>query len=181
MSIGESKTWTRRILSLMVVHILSCSAGIAQKAPEEVTAIENVTVISPERQVPLLHATVVIADGRISQVGIRPAIASNIKRIDGRGKFLIPGLIDSHVHVGDIPMLDDGVLAAHPELAQAYRAQMPRSYLAFGFTTLVDLNLLSSNTLLVWLGATTSGTFSLWSGSACRGRIRRFANSPKLS
>lgn len=151
MSIGESKTWTRRILSLMVVYILSCSAGIAQKAPEEVTAIENVTVISPERQVPLLHATVVIADGRISQVGIRLAIASNIKRIDGRGKFLIPGLIDSHVHVGDIPILDDEVLAAHPELAQAYRAQMPRSYLAFGFTTLVDLNLLSST--LSWFGS----------------------------
>ena len=151
MSIGESKTWTRRILSLMVVYILSCSAGIAQKAPEEVTAIENVTVISPERQAPLLHATVVIADGRISQVGRRLAITSNIKRIDGRGKFLIPGLIDSHVHVGDIPMLDDEALAAHPELAQAYRAQVPRSYLAFGFTTLVDLNLLSST--LSWFAS----------------------------
>jgi len=63
------------------------------------------------------------------------------QRVDGRDRFLIPGLIDSHVHVGDIAPLDDDAVTAHPELLDAFRAQLPRAFLAFGFTTLVDLNL----------------------------------------
>ncbi len=66
----------------------------------------------------------------------------------GRGGFLIPGLIDSHVHVGNMGPLDDDAIEKHPELQQAYRAQLPRSYLAFGFTTLVDLDL--KTTTLDW-------------------------------
>jgi hypothetical protein len=37
--------------------------------------------------------------------------------------------------------LDDGAIRSHPEPLPAYRAQLPRAYLAFGFTTLVDLDL----------------------------------------
>jgi imidazolonepropionase-like amidohydrolase len=60
--------------------------------------------------------------------------------IDGQGGFLMPGLIDSHVHVGNQGPLDDNAIEKHPGLLEAYRAQLPRSYLAFGFTTIVDLD-----------------------------------------
>jgi imidazolonepropionase-like amidohydrolase len=61
--------------------------------------------------------------------------------VDGRGRYLIPGLIDTHVHVGQPVGLDDATIEKRPELMAAYRAQVPRAYLAFGFTTVVDVNL----------------------------------------
>ena len=45
------------------------------------------------------------------------------------------------MHVGSQGPLDDAAVESRPDLLQAYRAQLPRSYLAFGFTTLVDLEL----------------------------------------
>ena len=54
----------------------------------------------------------------------------------------IPGLIDSHVHVGNSAALDEEAIEAHRELCAKYRAQVPHVYLALGFTTVVDLSLL---------------------------------------
>jgi imidazolonepropionase-like amidohydrolase len=111
------------------------------KVIENGTVISNVTVISSERSAPLPHASVVIRDGKIIEVGTDLVAGAHAKVIDGRGGFLIPGLIDSHVHVGNQGPLDDDAIEKHPELLEAYRAQLPRSYLAFGFTSLVDLDL----------------------------------------
>jgi imidazolonepropionase-like amidohydrolase len=113
--------------------------------------IEDVTLISPERPGPLAHAAVVIQGGRIAEVGTGFVAGPHAKRIDGRGRFLIPGLIDSHVHAANMGPLDDDAIRAHPELQEAYRAQLPRSYLAFGFTTLVDVDLREGT--LAWFNA----------------------------
>ena len=100
--------------------------------------IQNVTVISPERVEPLRNAHVLISGDRIASVGVgEPAIRrGDYETIEGAGLFLIPGLIDGHVHFTEVP----GLTGSMPELAQAYREQLPKSYLYFGFTTLIDLN-----------------------------------------
>ena len=103
------------------------------------------TLISPERIAPLLHADVVLLDGKIAEIGTNLAAGPHARRIDGSGRFLIPGLIDSHVHAGHSAALDDDAIEAHPELWAAYRAQVPRAYLAFGFTSIVDLDLTQSD------------------------------------
>lgn len=127
--------------ALNVLIVLNVgSAADAQRVVDQGIVIENVTLISPERATPLLHADVVIHDGQIVAVGTNQVAGPHVRRIDGSGRFLIPGLIDSHVHVGHSAALDDGAIAAHPELWSAYRAQVPRSYLAFGFTSVVDLD-----------------------------------------
>jgi len=132
-----------------VVGFALLSAFTAAQAKQNTTArvvddgtvIENVTLISPERTAPLQHAAVVIRGGRIAEIGTDIVAGPHAQRVDGSERFLIPGLIDSHVHVGDIAPLDDEAVDAHPELLETYRAQLPRAFLAFGFTTLVDLNL----------------------------------------
>ena len=106
-----------------------------------VLVIQNVTLISPERKAPMRHASVIVRDGKIVQVGTRVAVPADAQIVDGTGKFLIPGLIDSHVHPGAPGPLDEGAIEKHPELLQAYRSQLPRAFLAFGFTTLIDLDL----------------------------------------
>src|SRR5216684_6664134 len=116
-------------------------AAPAQRIVDDGTIIENVTLISPERAAPLLHASVAIRDGRIAEIATNLTAGPHSRRIDGTGRYLIPGLIDSHVHVGHSAALDDDAIDAHPELWAAYRAQVPRAYLAFGFTSVVDLDL----------------------------------------
>jgi len=117
----------------------------AQHVVDRGIVIENVTLISPERTTPLLHADVVIRDGRIAEIGKNLVAGPRARRIDGSSRFLIPGLIDSHVHAGHLAALDDDAIDSHPELWAAYRAQVPRAYLAFGFTSIVDLDLTKSD------------------------------------
>jgi imidazolonepropionase-like amidohydrolase len=102
--------------------------------------IEQVTVISPQLQAPLVGVDVALENGVIAAIGKGLQAPSHARRIAGRGKYLIPGLIDSHVHVRGVVGLDDASIEKRPELLQAYRAQEPRAFLAFGFTTLVDLD-----------------------------------------
>ena len=103
--------------------------------------IQNVTLISPERAAPMFHADVLLQEGRIAQIGTKLVPGPHSRPIDGSGRFLIPGLIDSHVHAGHSAALDEDAIDAHPELWAAYRDQVPRAFLAFGFTSVVDLDL----------------------------------------
>jgi imidazolonepropionase-like amidohydrolase len=105
--------------------------------------IEHVTIVSPERGTPMRDARVRVHDGRIVEIGRAGSATAQSRRhadvIDGSGLFLAPGLIDSHVHLGDIPGMTPEQEAQHPDMAKAARDQIPRSYLLYGFTTLIDL------------------------------------------
>ena len=73
----------------------SAPAMDRQAAP---VAITNVTVIDVAggRRVP--GQTVVISGSRIRAVGRRVTVPAGARVVDGRGRFLIPGLWDMHVH-----------------------------------------------------------------------------------
>ena len=105
--------------------------------------IEHVTIVSPERDTPMRDALVRVHDGRIVDIRSAGGATAHSRRdanvIDGSGLFLAPGLIDSHVHLGDIPGMTPEQEAQHPDIAKAARDQIPRSYLLYGFTTLIDL------------------------------------------
>jgi imidazolonepropionase-like amidohydrolase len=71
-------------------------------------AITDVTVIPMTRDTTLPQATVVVRDGRIVEIGAtrNVKVPSGARRVDGRGKYLIPGLADMHTHLysdGDVP------------------------------------------------------------------------------
>jgi imidazolonepropionase-like amidohydrolase len=104
--------------------------------------ITHVTIVSPERSDPLRNATVRVHDGRIvaiSKSGDAGARSKGTVAVNGAGLFLVPGLIDSHVHLGAIPGMRPDQEAQHPDIAAAARNQIPRSFLLYGFTTLIDL------------------------------------------
>ena len=63
--------------------------------------IRDVTVISTTSKRARGQATVLVHDGRIAAVGkaIDIAVPEGARVVDGRGKFLIPGLADMHVHL----------------------------------------------------------------------------------
>jgi imidazolonepropionase-like amidohydrolase len=104
--------------------------------------IRDVTIVSPERSAPLPHADVLVRDGRIASIGPTGGAreAAGVTVIDGAGRFLIPGLIDGHVHLAEVPGVRPEDEAAMKDVVEAYYRQLPRSWLYFGFTTVVDLN-----------------------------------------
>jgi imidazolonepropionase-like amidohydrolase len=105
--------------------------------------IEHVTIVSPERGAPMSDALVRVHDGRIVAIATARGVTTRSSRdtisMDGSGLFLAPGLIDSHVHLSGIPGMTPEQEAQHPDIARGARDQIPRSYLLYGFTTLIDL------------------------------------------
>jgi len=61
-------------------------------------ALEHVTIIDGTGAAVQRNQTVLVKDGRISQVGSQVVIPPGVKRIDATGKTLIPGLIGMHNH-----------------------------------------------------------------------------------
>ncbi|MBC8065814.1 MAG: amidohydrolase, partial [Chlorobia bacterium] len=82
----------------------------------------NVNVLPMDRDTVLRNQTVVIRGERIAAVGAmgKVQIPKDAIRIDGRQKFLMPGLVDMHVHV--------------------YAPQEFSLFLANGVTTVYNLN-----------------------------------------
>ncbi|MGH7628634.1 MAG: amidohydrolase family protein [Gemmatimonadales bacterium] len=74
-------------------------------------AITDVTVIPMTADTMLVAATVLVRDGRIAAVGPSRSvrIPSGARRIDGRGKYLIPGLADLHTHLYSDDAVPDSV------------------------------------------------------------------------
>lgn len=63
-------------------------------------AVTHVTLIDGTGADPRVDQTVLISGGRILRIGPsrRAAVPAGARVLDGRGKFLIPGLWDMHVH-----------------------------------------------------------------------------------
>src|SRR2546427_11140461 len=90
----------------------------------DVTAIVGATVVYPDRDRPSAGAsnsTVIIAGGRIEAIGPASStpVPARATRIDGKGKWVVPGLIDSHVH-----FFQSGNLYTRPDVAD-FNAWMP--------------------------------------------------------
>lgn len=82
-----------------------------------ILAIKNVRVFDGEKIIP--QATVLIESNRIKAVGKEIVIPEGAEVIDGQGKTLLPGLIDSHVHVVTSQALEQALI--------------------FGVTTVIDM------------------------------------------
>lgn len=79
----------------MLTVLFSVVLAVQSAAP---LAIENVTVIEPGKDKPATAQTVVIENGVFTAVGKDVKVPPGARRVDGTGKFLIPGLWDMHVH-----------------------------------------------------------------------------------
>src|SRR5437870_1036600 len=130
-------------------------AGVPCRAAEtSITAIVGATVIHPDRDLPsavALDSTLIIAGRRIESIGPAgsTAVPAGATRIDGKGKWVVPGLIDSHVH-----FFQSGNLYTRPDVAD-FNAWMPyakevernkgrlaetfKVWLASGVTSVVDI------------------------------------------
>jgi imidazolonepropionase-like amidohydrolase len=68
--------------------------------------IQSVTIIPMDEERIIPNQTVVIKDGKISAIGSNAKYSKGALVIDGKGKYLIPGLAEMHAHVPPIDDLD---------------------------------------------------------------------------
>uniref|UniRef100_UPI000A8458BE amidohydrolase family protein n=1 Tax=Rhodothermus marinus TaxID=29549 RepID=UPI000A8458BE len=86
------------VVGLLLWGVLACRA---QPTPEPITAFVHVNVLPMDRDTVLRDQTVLVRGTRIVAVG--PAASVEIpegaRRIDGTGRYLMPGLAEMHGHV----------------------------------------------------------------------------------
>jgi imidazolonepropionase-like amidohydrolase len=84
----------------IIVLLFVLSVFIPARAQTQ-TAFVDVNVIPMDKERVLQHQTVIVRNGVITEIGDvkRIKIPAGAQRIDGAGKFLIPGLTDMHVHL----------------------------------------------------------------------------------
>jgi len=128
----------------VVMSMGLCLCTIAASKPIDLTgmdlAVRGVTIVSPERAAPLTNATVVVKDGRIVAVSTSQLAGKAATEISADGKFLVPGLIDSHVHLYHATGLKRRYTKNFDALHAEYMKQLPRSFLYYGYTTVIELN-----------------------------------------
>jgi imidazolonepropionase-like amidohydrolase len=116
--------------ALYVLLLMLCAPliSIQAKTPDSNTvAFVNVNVIPMDHEAVLNRQTVIVRDGLIAEIGDarKIKIPSGAQRIEGTGKFLIPGLSDMHVH-----------LFSDDEFPDSFAEDEFRVMIAYGVTTI---------------------------------------------
>jgi imidazolonepropionase-like amidohydrolase len=81
------------------VAFLVCFVFLAHFGICETVVIEHATLYPATGPI-IQDGSIVIVDGKISEIGAGIATPSGAKVIDGRGKHVLPGFIDTHSHMG---------------------------------------------------------------------------------
>ena len=129
--------WGKLVAGLAAIFLAAGTDGGDVQAADLI--IENVTLIDGTGRPPKAGMTVSVTDGRISDIR-RSDVAvddDTARRIDGQGKFLIPGLMDMHIHLkGGSEITKDGLRKPAVNRKQGIGAL--HSYLYSGVTSVYD-------------------------------------------
>ncbi len=128
---------------LLILAILSSFSAEAQ------LLIRNVTIVDVENKKLLPPQDVQVTNGTISAIGTKLSATNATQVIDGTGKWLMPGLVDAHVHFfqsGSIYTRPDAInLARYQPYAKEidwshqHMEDFLRRYAAAGITSVIDV------------------------------------------
>ncbi len=92
-------------LHLRAVSLVALAATIlfAGSAAAQVTVLRGATLIDGSGAVPQSNVTIVIENGRLRDIGTGVTAPAGASVIDVTGKFVVPGIINAHGHVGPAP------------------------------------------------------------------------------
>jgi imidazolonepropionase-like amidohydrolase len=138
----------------ILILILNCCLAIAQNST---VLINNVQIFNGKDEKTII-GNVLIVDNLISKISTSPIVTNKSGKttiIDGKGKFLMPGLIDAHTHImmesldimelmnNDIEYITvNAVKSAEKDLMQGFTTFRDLSGPAFGLQKAIDKGLM---------------------------------------
>lgn len=139
----------KTLFAALAALLTAFAVPAAGKQANADVVIRNVTVIDVEHARPVAGQAVALRGKDIVAVGPDARIARDwrgVRTVDGRRRFLIPGLWDMHVHFG-----------GGPALIEENKALLPL-YVAHGVTTIRDASGDLPEQVLAWRGEIAAGT-----------------------
>jgi len=136
-----------RFLTAAALLVLTAQPVAAKNNAE--LLVRHATLVDVEHARTVGNQAVAIRGGQIVAVGEDAAVAAHWharSSLDARGRYLIPGLWDMHVHFG-----------CGPDLVEENQALLPL-YIANGITTVRDCSGDLSDQVLAWRGEIAAGT-----------------------
>jgi imidazolonepropionase-like amidohydrolase len=136
-----------RFLTAAALLVLTAQPVAAKNNAE--LLLRHATLVDVEHARTVGDQAVAIRGGQIVAVGEDAAVAAHWharSSLDARGRYLIPGLWDMHVHFG-----------GGPDLVEENQALLPL-YIANGITTVRDCSGDLSDQVLAWRGEIAAGT-----------------------
>jgi imidazolonepropionase-like amidohydrolase len=103
----------------------------------EVKVLKNFTLIDGTGRPPVAHAAMILDNGRITWVGpvaaLKTPAAAQV--VDLQGKYVMPGIINLHVHLGATVGLEQSEKLITPENVESDL----RTYASYGVTTVLSM------------------------------------------
>ena len=111
-------------LHLRTTSLIALAATIlfVGSAAAQVTVLKGATLIDGSGAAPQSNVTIVIENGRLRDLGAGVTAPAGATVIELAGKFVVPGIINSHGHVGPAP-----------------RDRQLRQYALYGVTTTTSM------------------------------------------
>jgi imidazolonepropionase-like amidohydrolase len=101
---------------------LTATVLLVGSAAAQVTVLKDATLIDGSGATPQSNVTIVIENGRLRDIGTGVAAPAGATVIDLAGKFVVPGIVNGHGHVGPAP-----------------RDRQLRQYALYGVTTTTSM------------------------------------------
>lgn len=101
----------------------------------EVTLLKNFTLIDGTGQKPREGVSMLINDGRITDIGRGVRAPAGAQTIDLTGKFVIPGIINGHGHLGNTK----GFIQDPKNFTRENAEAQLKTYASYGVTTMVSM------------------------------------------
>lgn len=120
--------------AVLVVFGLVTGIGLA-----ETRLLENATLIDGTGRAPVPNSAVLIVDGRIKYAGPKAGLKTpprqNLERIDLKGKYVMPGIMNMHGHLGNTL----GLAQDPKNFTKANLTKQLVTYARNGVTTVVSM------------------------------------------
>ena len=152
MNLQRSQPWRLlRVVSLSLLAFADTLVLAADSTKPAVTAIAGGTVINPGTAQVLENAVVIVQGNRITAVGPAAStkIPSGAKVVNAKGRWILPGYIDTHVHFfqsGGIYTRPDAIdltkVRPYAEEVAQVKKRLPDAfsrYLRSGVTSVIDI------------------------------------------
>jgi imidazolonepropionase-like amidohydrolase len=136
---------------VLAVALAACARSQPAPPTAAVLAIRGATVWDGTGGPAIADAVLIVDGGRVVAVGPPAAVAipAGARVVDATGRWIIPGLVDSHVHFSQSAStytrpdaLDLRAVRSYADELARTRAAIPtllRAYLALGITAVVDV------------------------------------------